>query len=278
MKIKVGDLVSRYSYGNDVLFEIKAIYKFGYKAIAELSAITIRFSATALLEDLCIENLSRSSVNKISLNEIDKRLKKVLDNRYKYLNKFNYSFEKVPKLLHIDGDERYMNYCKYAYERLSMNAVCVYVKEPEQPNNIIKLLSKANPQMLIITGHDIFKKNSIEYSDLNEYRNSKYFIDSVINARIYEPNIDSLVIFSGACQSCYEPMIRYGANFASSPDRKLIHCLDPVLTMEKIAYTHMSSLVSPIIAVENTFCGSYGIGGIDTKGQLRLGYPISSLF
>ncbi len=53
--------------------------------------------------------------------------------------------------------------------------------------------------------------------DLNNYRNSKYFIESVKILRNYNSSYDELVIFAGACQSCYESILEAGANFASSP-------------------------------------------------------------
>ena len=66
-----------------------------------------------------------------------------------------------------------------------------------------------------------------------------------------------------------------GANFASSPDRILIHCLDPVFVCEKIAYTSISSVISITDVVESTITGKDGIGGIQTRGKYREGYPRS---
>ncbi|MDE5830309.1 MAG: hypothetical protein K2H53_01050 [Clostridia bacterium] len=50
-------------------------------------------------------------------------------------------------------------------------------------------------------------KNGQNYNDIYNYRNSKYFINSVIEVRKAEsPNKDT-VIFAGACQSFFEAIM-----------------------------------------------------------------------
>lgn len=81
------------------------------------------------------------------------------------------------------------------------------------------------------------------FNDLYNYRNSKYFIKSVEEAR--KQSIDKdLVIFAGACQSYYEGIMLAGANFASSPARILIDFMDPLVVAEKIAITNSDKFVS----------------------------------
>ena len=127
----------------------------------------------------------------------------------------------------------------------------------------------------MLTGHDGVIKGTTNYLDLNNYRNSKYFIEAVNVLRNYNASYDELVIFAGACQSCYEAILDAGANFASSPNRVLIHCLDPVFVCEKIAYTRINEVVSTIDVIENTITGIKGIGGLQTRGKYREGYPKS---
>ena len=67
-----------------------------------------------------------------------------------------------------------------------------------------------------------------------------------------------------------------GANFASSPNRVLIHCLDPVFVCEKIAYTRIDKVVSITDVIENTITGIKGVGGLQTRGKYREGYPKSA--
>jgi spore coat assemly protein len=56
----------------------------------------------------------------------------------------------------------------------------------------------------------------------------------------------------------------------------LIHCLDPVFICEKIAYTNIDTVVSIQQALENTITGTGGIGGLQTRGKYREGFPKSS--
>ena len=109
----------------------------------------------------------------------------------------------------------------------------------------------------------------------NNYRNSKFFVEAVTELRNIQPSYDELVIFAGACQSCYEKILDSGANFASSPSRVLIHCLDPVFVCEKIAYTNIGDIVSIHEVLDNTITGIKGIGGLQTRGKYREGYPKS---
>ena len=55
----------------------------------------------------------------------------------------------------------------------------------------------------------------------------------------------------------------------------MIHCLDPVFVCEKIAYTRINEVVSTIDVIENTITGIKGIGGLQTRGKYREGYPKS---
>ncbi|MDU4131231.1 MAG: sporulation peptidase YabG, partial [Clostridium perfringens] len=137
------------------------------------------------------------------------------------------------------------------------------------------LVKEYNPDIVVLTGHDGVLKDSKGMLDLNNYRNSKYFIESVKILRNYNSSYDELVIFAGACQSCYESILEAGANFASSPNRVLIHCLDPVLVCERVAYTRIDEIVSIKDVIENTITGIKGVGGLQTRGKYREGYPKS---
>lgn len=81
-------------------------------------------------------------------------------------------------------------------------------------------------------------KRGKEFNNIYNYRNSKYFIQTVKEARRYDKEVNkNLVIFAGACQSYFEALISAGANFASSPARILIDFLDPLIVAEKVAIT-----------------------------------------
>ena len=56
-------------------------------------------------------------------------------------------------------------------------------------------------------------RNGTNYNDIYNYRNSKYFIKTVVEAkRASNPNKD-LVIFAGACQSFFEAIMASRSKF-----------------------------------------------------------------
>ncbi|MDL0415387.1 sporulation peptidase YabG, partial [Clostridioides difficile] len=86
-----------------------------------------------------------------------------------------------------------------------------------QYKEVRALLEKYNPDILVITGHDAMTIKRGDIEDMSNYRNSSNFVKTVKEARKWQPNLDNLVIFAGACQSNYEKIISAGANYASSP-------------------------------------------------------------
>ena len=57
-------------------------------------------------------------------------------------------------------------------------------------------------------------KKGYGYYDIYNYRNSRYFIETVKEARRYEKDTNSdLVIFAGACQSYFEAIIASRSKF-----------------------------------------------------------------
>lgn len=81
------------------------------------------------------------------------------------------------------------------------------------------------------------------------------------------------MIFAGACQSHFESLIRAGANFASSPSRVNIHALDPVYIVAKISFTPFMDRINVWEVLRNTLTREKGLGGIETRGVLRIGMP-----
>lgn len=87
-------------------------------------------------------------------------------------------------------------------------------------------------------------RKGTNFNDLYNYRNSRYFIQSVEEARACKKLKKDLVIFAGACQSYYEGLMIAGANFASSPARILIDFMDPLIVAEKVAITDKNRVVT----------------------------------
>ena len=242
-KIKKGDIVARKSYGKDIIFSVKRIIKTANGDIAILCGLVKRIEADSKVEDLEIidKNIVKQRLEKVD-EEINKRADEKAK-RYKIgiISNENTELKQkiiTGKILHLDGDRRYSQKSYYYYKKLGLNAIVKNIPEYKQPKEIYKLLKIYNPDILIITGHDGMIKRGTNYNDLYNYRNSKYFIDTVKEARRYDKeNNKKTVIFAGACQSYFEAIMLAGANFASSPARILIDFLDPLVVAEKVATT-----------------------------------------
>ena len=75
------------------------------------------------------------------------------------------------------------------------------------PGKLGHLIDEYRPDILVITGHDAYSKTKGEMQDLNAYRHSRHFAQTVREARRKNPSLDNLVIFAGACQSHFESLI-----------------------------------------------------------------------
>lgn len=284
--MQIGDIVVRKSYGKDITFKIIDIKEIGSKENLILKGINIRIIADSSEEDLELANDEEcGSKDKILNTRVNEAIKNALrfrgelrdkvEKSGKIKNKQELMFGRPGRILHIDGDNEYMETCLKVYKQLSLDAVGRAIPEKEQPEVIVDIVKEVKPDIVVLTGHDSVVKDPKDYLDLKNYRNSEYYLESVKNLRNYNSSYDELVIFAGACQSCYERILDVGANFASSPNRVLIHCLDPVFVCEKIAYTRIDKVVSITDVIENTITGIKGVGGLQTRGKYREGYPKS---
>lgn len=114
-------------------------------------------------------------------------------------------------------------------------------------------------------------KNNARYRDILNYRNSRYFIETVKQARKYDKeNGKNLVIFAGACQSYFEALMEAGANFASSPARILIDFLDPLVVAKNVATADKNKYIT-IDDFENELRdGKKGINGLGARGKKNI--------
>lgn len=282
--MEIGDLVVRKSYNKDVTFKIIDIKDKDGEKVCTIEGINIRLVADSPLYDLQAVKENNLSDKERDLNrKIKSTVKKIVINRIenkgyrevRVKEEENLSFGRPGRVLHIDGDKGYLSQCLNLYKQLQIEAIGRVIKEEEQPSMVVDIVKEIRPDIVILTGHDGFIKGTNNYGDINSYTNSKYYIQSVINLRKYQSDYDDLIIYAGACQSYYEAILDAGANFASSPSRVLIHCLDPVFLTEKLAYTSIEKIISIKDALENTITGSKGIGGLQTRGKYREGYPKS---
>jgi spore coat assembly protein len=284
-KFKVGDVVGRKSYNFDILFRIIAINN----DIVDLVGITVRIIADAPEYDL--KHINPEEVEK-TMQNIEKSRNQRINRCYSNINKNNFFYRenvienvkanvyeketilrKPGVILHIDGDLEYANKCKENYKKMGLVSYVYNIPEVDQYKQVYTLLQKIRPNILILTGHDAFIRKKNDMYNIENYKNSKYYIQGVLEARRYEHSLDNLVIFAGACQSYYEAIISAGANFASAPKRVLIDMMDPLIVAQTIAYTPVDDFVPISNIISNTREGIKGIGGLQTRGQYRTGMP-----
>ncbi len=112
-------------------------------------------------------------------------------------------------------------------------------------------------------------KSGTGYNDIYNYRNSKYFVNTVKQARKNSPKSE-LAIFAGACQSYYEELINSGANFASSPARILIDFMDPLIVAERVATTDFDRYLTIRDIEDELRDGQRGVSGIGANGKKKI--------
>ena len=146
--IKKGDVVTRKSYNNDVIFIVDLVIS---NKIAILTGITTRLKADSPIDDL--EIISKKEINNI-YKKIDEKIDKISnkanekkDGLLKRSNKVIYT----GKILHLDGDRRYSEKSKAYYQKMGLNAVVRNIPEYRQANMVNRLIEQYKPDILIVT-------------------------------------------------------------------------------------------------------------------------------
>lgn len=257
LNFKVGDIVTRKSHNNDIVFKIISIDG----NVVLLKGVDLRIYVDSYIDDLVL-----SKVKSTDDSIIEDNLKNINIDRDSY-------FYLPGKVLHIDGDNEYLDRCMNFYNKIGVKANGVMISENVINKKVLSLLKEYRPDILVITGHDAFFNRNSDKNNIRNYQNSINFVSAIKEARRYEKSQDKLIIIAGACQSNYEELIKAGANFASSPKRINIHALDPAIIASSIAFSDRNQSIDLINVIEKTKYGSDGIGGIITSGTMYVGYP-----
>ncbi len=245
---KVGDLVTRISHENDVVFKIEKIVD----NVAYLKGVNVRLCADSSIDDLILVTTKENTEDRVFYEKLEK---------IRNFERSDYFY--IPgKILHVDGDREYLNRCLEFYKKANVLAFGIYSPEDQMAVNIEKYLEDINPDIVVITGHDSLIK-----------QNSKHFSDAVKVCRKYQRDYDKLIIIAGACQSDYDKLIKSGANFASSPKKINIHALDPSIIALSLSLSDKNKDVNLLELLEKTSNGKDGIGGVNTRGVMTTGYP-----
>ncbi len=260
MPIKKGDIVTRKSYQHDTLFKVMNVKGDTFY----LKGIDVRLYADSKMEDLTIA--TKEDQERLSTD--DEEQEEDCDG----LDRSEF-FYLPGKILHLDGDSEYLQRCLEYYKKHNIFAIGKKMNEVEIPSKIRNLLEEYKPDIVIITGHDAYYKKKGRIDDIHNYKNTENFIKAVKECRRYEKSHEKLVIIAGACQSNYEELIKAGANFASSPKRINIHCLDPAIIATTISLTERNKEIDLISLLEKTKYGKDGMGGILCNGLMYVGYP-----
>lgn len=282
--IREGMIVARQSYRCDILFQVHKLD--ATMQVAELIGEEVRLFADAPITDLVVMSDAEKNKLRHQLKEKADRSFRLFRQDYELLKqkrdyvassgyKLSERYFEIPgKVLHVDGDQRYLEKCLELYKKLNVPVIGVHMSEVDMPNRVPQLIEQVRPDVLVVTGHDAYVKNKGEKSDLQAYRHSKYFVRTVKEVRSKIRHLDQLVIFAGACQSHFESLIKAGSNFASSPKRVNIHALDPVYIVSKICFTSFMDRVRLVDVLRNTLSNEGGLGGVETRGLLRTGMPM----
>lgn len=126
MKFRIGDYVSRKSYNCDLIFRIDRIDK----DIVYLRSLKLRLMADAPMDDLVkIENKDKRTIRRELIIESYEFMQRqwthqVLNNKMLRNNKSEYSYQEYRTLvMHIDGDEDYLELSLANYRNLNINVL-----------------------------------------------------------------------------------------------------------------------------------------------------------
>lgn len=170
-------------------------------------------------------------------------------------------------ILHLDGDKKYSRKAFCFYNNLNLKAIVENIPENKQDLMVLDLLRKYKPDILVATGHDSMYKKGQRFYNMENYKNSKYFVNTVRKARRWNDSEEDFIIFAGACESFYEAIMSEGANFASSPGRILIDYMDPLIVASKVALTEKNKFITIHEIVPFLKDGMIGIGGTKARGK-----------
>ncbi len=170
-------------------------------------------------------------------------------------------------VLHIDGDQKYLDKCLQLYKEIGVFANGITIKENQIHEQIQNLVFKLTPDIVVLTGHDVYNQKGLK--GLENYTNSLNYSKAVRKIRQIKSRGD-VVVIAGACQSNFEALIASGADFASSPKRINIHTFDPAVIAIKTATTAFNKIVNLSEALRYIEKGSEAFGGLETFGKMKL--------
>lgn len=204
MQFKIGDMVVRKSYRRDILFRIIRIDQSANgEPVAVLHGDEVRLIADAYLTDL---EMVREAERQMRKREEESRMKESLDllrqdykllhnkHEYRATNQYNNQqqyFHMPGRVLHLDGDSAYLKNVWRSMKRSGF-LYTAFIVMKKMSSVIEELIDEYRPDLLVITGHDAYSKQKGDINNLDAYRHSKDFIETVQKARKKFPILISL--------------------------------------------------------------------------------------
>lgn len=173
-------------------------------------------------------------------------------------------------ILHLDGDKKYSKRALNYYNNMNLKAIVEIIPEYRQPEEVGYLLDRYKPDILVSTGHDMMLKKGQDLYRIDNYKNSRYFAETVRNARKWQVSDEKLIIFAGACESFYEAIMLEGANFATSPARIMVEYRDPIIIASQIAYTDSNKFIRMQDLLPYLKSNYNGVGGNRARGKKNI--------
>jgi len=118
-----------------------------------LKGLVTRIEADSPLDDL--ELIDNNRVINL-LDSFEKELEKSKKNLVNVQNNmFKRYYQHYGRILHLDGDRKYSEKSQKVYKSMGLNVIVKNIPESKQPQMIWGLLGKYNPDILVVTGHDL---------------------------------------------------------------------------------------------------------------------------
>ena len=121
-----------------------------------------------------------SEITKATIEHINIEKEKLKNQERKILRSNKMRTNAKPlfgRILHIDGDKDYLDSCMNLYKEMNIYAEGIYIREKDIKNKIEDIILKTTPDIVVITGHDVY--NGKGYKDLTNYENTVHYIDVV---------------------------------------------------------------------------------------------------
>lgn len=252
--LKVNDKVIYIKDKKKIIYIIKEIFQ----DEAFIKGLNYRISLFVKISDLKEASLEEENQEK----ELLKKYYVLASNKERSPKKYL-----LGKILHIDGDKEYLDKCMELYNEIGVYAYGVFLEERKMPELIGEYLDKINPDIIVITGHDLYNQQGLK--NIENYTNTKYYMETVKVIRKRKSSYECCVI-AGACQSNYEALIASGADIASSPKRINVHTFDPAVFAIKVATTSFLKTIDYNEIYKKIENGRNAFGGVETLGKMKL--------